>query len=61
MKYHYFHGRFTYSVKRSWSRRVRGFYGHGPRRRLDSCVASLCGGCVRGRVSKPGRPLPTIP
>lgn len=25
MKYHYFHGRFTYSVKRSWSRRVRGF------------------------------------
>ena len=38
MKYHYFHGRFTYSVKRSGPRRVWFLRGSRRRRGLDSCV-----------------------
>ena len=38
MKYHYFHGRFTYSVKRSGPRAVVLPRGVDCLVRLDSCV-----------------------
>ena len=54
MKYHYFHGRFTYSVKRSGSFALSGFCLFKVRW-LDSCVEA-CAVCFdRGRAGDVGR------